>query len=99
MACSDLRDFIKSLEKNGELKRISAEVDPELEITEITDRISKTGGPALFFEKPKGSAIPVLINSLGSERRMNLALGVRSIDEVIARICDLLDFKSPEGLL
>jgi 4-hydroxy-3-polyprenylbenzoate decarboxylase len=99
MACSDLRDFIKSLEKNGELKRISAEVDPELEITEITDRISKTGGPALLFEKPKGCAIPVLINSLGSERRMNLALGVRSIDEVVARIGDLLDFKSPEGLL
>jgi len=54
MAYDDLRDWIKTLEKHGELKRISEEVSPELEITEITDRVSKSGGPALLFENIKG---------------------------------------------
>ena len=78
MAYRDLREFIARLEKAGELRRISAEVDPVLEITEITDRVSKAGGPALLFEKPKGSRIPLLINSVGSARRMNLALEVET---------------------
>lgn len=99
MAFQDLREFVSALEKRGELRRISVEVDPELEISEITDRISKKGGPALLFERVKASAMPVLINALGSESRMNLALGVNSIEEVAARISDLLDFRSPEGLL
>jgi len=98
VAYSDLRDFIKKLEKEGELKRVSAEVDPVLEITEITDRVTKAGGPALLFEKPKGSRHPLLINMLGSERRMNLALDVDEIDEVAARIRSYLDFQSPQGL-
>ncbi|MGC1933460.1 MAG: menaquinone biosynthesis decarboxylase, partial [Candidatus Acidiferrales bacterium] len=72
MAYRDLRDFLSRLEKEGELKRISVEVDPILEITEITDRVTKAGGPALLFEHPKGSRVPVVINLLGSERRMNL---------------------------
>ncbi len=98
MAYRDLRDFIAKLEKKGELKRISVEVDPVLEITEITDRVTRAGGPALLFERPKGSRIPLLINMLGSERRMNLALEVERIEEVAERIRSFLDFQSPQGL-
>ena len=86
MAYRDLREFIAKLEKEGELRRIAAEVDPVLEITEITDRVTRSGGPALLFERPKGSPVPLLINMLGSERRMNLALEVSHVDEVGARI-------------
>ena len=99
MAYQDLRDFIRKLEKEGELHRITAEVDPVLEITEITDRVTKSGGPALLFERPKGSRHPLLINLLGTARRMNLALEVDSLDEVAARIRSYLDFQSPQGLL
>ena len=70
MAHKDLRDFIHKLEKNDELRRISLEVDPILEITEISDRAVKAGGPALLFERPKGSRIPVVTNLVGTERRM-----------------------------
>ena len=99
MAFQDLRDFIRKLEKAGELHRISAEVDPVLEITEITDRVTKSGGPALLFEKTKGSRHSLLINMLGSARRVNLALEVDALDEVAARIRSYLDFHSPQGLL
>ena len=70
MAYQDLREFIRALEKNHELKRITVEVDPILEITEFADRAVKQGGPALLFEKPKGYTIPVLINSFASMRLM-----------------------------
>jgi len=73
MAYSDLRDFIEALEKKKELKRISFEVDPFLEITEFADRAVKQGGPALLFEKPKGYSTPVLINAFASMRKMELA--------------------------
>src|SRR5579864_333636 len=105
---NDLREWIAALDEAGELKRISAEVDPVLEITEITDRVSKgaarkygrPGGPALLFENVKGAAgVPVLINQFGSERRMQLALGVEKLDEVAERIRELLNMKSPEGFL
>ena len=99
MAYRDLRQFIERLEKEGELKRISIEVDPELEITEITDRVTKAGGPALLFERPRGSRIPLLINLLGSERRINLALEVDHIDEVAERVRSFVDFQSPQGIL
>jgi len=66
VAFEDLRDFVKALEKAGELVRVAAEVDPDLEITEIADRMVKAGGPAILFQKVKGSAHPVLINALGS---------------------------------
>src|SRR6204780_5476166 len=99
MAYRDLREFIAKLEKEGELRRITAEVDPVLEITEITDRVTRAGGPALLFERPKGSRVPLLINMLGSERRMNLALDVSHVDEVGARIRGFLDMQSPQGLL
>ena len=80
MAFSDLRDFIKLLEKEGELKRISTEVDPYLEVTEISDRVLRTGGPALLFENPKGSSIPLLVNLFGNSRRIALAMGQEDID-------------------
>jgi 4-hydroxy-3-polyprenylbenzoate decarboxylase len=98
VAYRDLRDFLHTLDKKGELKRISAEVDPVLEIAEITDRTVKAGGPALLFEKPKGSRIPVVTNLVGTERRMNLALEVESLDEVAERIHSFLDMQSPQGI-
>ncbi len=109
MAYSDLRDWITALDRAGELKRIPAEVDPILEITEITDRVSKSGGrnsaspaggPALLFEKIKGyPGARVLINQFGSEKRMKLALEVDSLNDIAGRIQELLNLKSPEGFL
>lgn len=99
MAYADLREFIRALDKAGELRRIRAEVDPELEITEITDRVSKLGGSALLFENVRGHSIPVLINALGTRKRMLMALGVRDYAEVTDRILELTDVKSPQGLL
>ena len=99
MAYDDLREFVAALEKAGELKRITAEVNCELEITEITDRISKAGGPALLFEHVKGYSVPVLINALGSESRMLLGLEAKSYGEIADRIEAFLDFKTPEGLI
>ena len=114
LAYDDLRDWIKALEKLGELKRIREEVSPELEITEITDRVSKIGssgkssasrkyapgGPALLFENVKGHpGHKVFINQFGSERRMALALGVEKLDEIADRIHGLMNVKAPEGLI
>jgi len=99
MPYDDLRDFIRALEKAGELKRIPFEVDPYLEITEFADRSVKSGGPALLFEKPKGSDVPVLINAFASMRRMEIALEVSSVEEVAAQISELLAMQKPEGLL
>ncbi len=108
MAYNDLREWIAALDRAGELKRIRSEVDPVLEITEIAARVSKgaakkysrPGGPALLFENVKGAnGIPVLINQFGSERRMQMALGVERLDEIAERIRQLLNMKSPEGFL
>jgi 4-hydroxy-3-polyprenylbenzoate decarboxylase len=99
MPYDDLREFIRALEKHGELKRISFEVDPHLEITEFADRSVKLGGPALLFEKPKGSDVPVLINAFASMRRMEIALEVSSVEEIAGRISELLAMQKPEGLL
>ncbi|MGH9483231.1 MAG: UbiD family decarboxylase domain-containing protein, partial [Terriglobales bacterium] len=100
MAYTDLREFIAALERAGELKRIVAEVSPLLEIAEVTDRVSKRGGPALLFENPAGyRGRPVLINQFGSRRRMAMALEVERADEVAARIRALLEMKPPAGLL
>lgn len=99
MAFDDLREFINALEKRGELKRISAEVDAELEITEITDRVSKQVGPALLFENVRGYSIPVLINALGSRERMKIALGINDYSDITERISELTDVKSPQGLI
>jgi 4-hydroxy-3-polyprenylbenzoate decarboxylase len=99
MAYQDLRDFIRTLEKEGELRRISLEVDPVLEMTEFADRAVKSGGPALLFEKPKGSSIPVLMNAFASMRRMEMAFEVSSIDEITARISGMLEMQAPQGLI
>src|SRR5579884_1796176 len=99
MAYADLREFIKALEQNKELKRIPFEVDPRLEITEFADRAVKQGGPALLFEKPKGSNVPVLINAFASERKMEIALEVSSVDDVAHRISEFLEMRMPQGLL
>src|SRR5437870_9026883 len=94
MALQDLREFISVLEKRNQLKRIRAEVDAELDIAEITDRVSKQGGPALLFENVRGHSIPVLINALGSRERMMLALGVTDYGEITERITELYDVKT-----
>jgi 4-hydroxy-3-polyprenylbenzoate decarboxylase len=99
MAYTDLREFISALEKRGELKRIPFEVDPVLEITEFADRSVKRGGPALLFEKPKGSSIPVLINAFASMRKMEIALEVSSVEEIAGRISEYLEMRMPEGLI
>lgn len=99
MAYKDLREFIRALEARGLLKRIRERVSPLLEITEITDRVSKSGGPALLFENVEGTPVPVLINAFGSTERMCLALGVPRLSDVAARIEELLEFKSPAGLV
>ncbi len=79
MSFKDLRDFIDLLEKEGELKRIQTEVDPYLEVTEISDRTLRSNGPALLFENPKGSKIPLLANLFGNTRRIALAMGQEDI--------------------
>ena len=100
MAFEDLRDWTAALERAGELKKIRTPVNPILEIAEITDRVSKTGGPALLFQNVEGHpGSQVLINQFGSARRMNLALEVDSFDEVADRIRHFMDVKSPQGFL
>ena len=99
MAYNDLREFIAALEKNGELQRIPFEVDPYLEITAFADRSVKTNGPALLFEKPKGYKMPVLVNSMASIKRMQLALQVENVDQIAARITEYLQMKMPEGIM
>src|SRR6266568_4417721 len=96
---ADLRAWIALLQSEGELVRVSAEVDPHLEVTEIVDRTVKAGGPALLFEHPKGSSHPLLINQFGTERRMCMALGVDRLDDVAAKLEDVLEMQPPQGLV
>ena len=101
MSFRNLREFIRTLEQRDELIRISAVVDPELEITEITDRISK--GPlaqnkALLFENVKGSNMPVLINAFGSATRMSLALNVDELNGLNVNLAKVIDMRLPRGL-
>ncbi|PPD50245.1 MAG: 4-hydroxy-3-polyprenylbenzoate decarboxylase [Methylobacter sp.] len=96
MIYRDLRDFIAQLEKLGELKRITVEVDPYLEMTEICDRVLKQGGPALLFENPKGSHTPVLANLFGTPRRVAMGMGAEEVSE-LRGIGELLAYlKEPE---
>jgi 4-hydroxy-3-polyprenylbenzoate decarboxylase len=115
VAYNDLREWIAALEKAGELKRIKEPVSPRLEITEITDRVSKAGsgsrtvkgakgyapgGPALLFENIIGHpGHRVFINQFGSERRMAMSLGVENLEQIAGRIHGLMNLKAPEGLL
>jgi len=92
-----LADFVQVLERKGELKRITHPVRAELEITEIADRVMKSGGPALLFENVAGKQIPVLINAFGSAKRMALALGVADIEEIAREIQKLIQTKPPKS--
>jgi 4-hydroxy-3-polyprenylbenzoate decarboxylase len=95
----DLRAWIELLRAEGELAEVTAEVDPHLEITEIADRTMKAGGPALLFRNVRGSSMPVLINQFGTERRMCLALGVGSLEEVRERVAGVFELlQPPKGL-
>ena len=96
MKYTDLRDFIANLEQRGELKRISVEVDPVLEMTEICDRVLRAGGPAILFENPKGSEVPVLANLFGTPDRVAMGMGEASV-EALRDVGKLLAFlKEPE---
>ena len=102
MAFSDLRAFVDDLERRGRLHRVTAPVSRDLEISEITDRVSKgarTHNKALLFERVDGFDMPVLINAFGSEERMAAALGVERLDELGERIAKLLDPRMPGGWL
>lgn len=90
MAYASLEEFVLRLERMGELRRIRYPADPHLEITEITDRVVKAGGPALLFESPRGYDVPLLINAFGSRARMSAALGVESLDQAAARLEELI---------
>jgi 4-hydroxy-3-polyprenylbenzoate decarboxylase len=96
MQYKDLRDFIAALEEQGQLKRIRAEIDPVLEMTEISDRTLRSGGPALLFENPKGSAIPVLANLFGTPERVAMGMGQDKVED-LREVGKLLAFlKEPE---
>ncbi len=97
MPFEDLRDFLRALEKEGELKRVALSVDPYLEIAAFADRSVKTGGPALLFENPKGSSVPLVINIFASLRRMQIALGVDDIEDIARRIAGFIELQKPEG--
>lgn len=101
MAFDSLKDFIKQLEKEDELIRIKAEVCPKLEIAEINDRIIKNNGKALLFENVKGSEFPVLINAMGSKRRIEIVFGVDDVEDTAKEIHQLFDMLSSpkEGII
>ena len=103
MRYQDLREFLTQLERLGELKRVSAEVDPHLEMTEICDRVLRAGGPAVLFEHPKGSAIPVLANLFGTPRRVALGMGEEgdwktALREIGRLLAFLKEPEPPKGL-
>jgi len=97
----DLRDFIRMLEERGELKRIKQEIDPNLEMTEISDRTLKAGGPALLFENPKGSSYPVLANLFGTPERVAMGMGEESVEalrDVGKLLSQLKEPEPPKGM-
>jgi 4-hydroxy-3-polyprenylbenzoate decarboxylase len=101
MKYHDLRDFMAQLERQGQLKRIAVEVDPKLEMTEICDRVLRAGGPALLFEKPKGSTMPVLANLFGTAKRVAMGMGeedVAALREVGRLLAYLKEPEPPRGL-
>ncbi len=99
MTYDSLGDFVAALDRAGQLQRVEAEVDPHLEISEITNRVVKRGGPALLFTNIRGSQFPVLTNQFGSRRRMALALGAGTLDEAGDRIRKLLDMSMPQSAM
>ncbi|MCI4346469.1 MAG: menaquinone biosynthesis decarboxylase [Thermoplasmata archaeon] len=99
MAFDSLGSFLEELERRGDLLRVRAPVSRDLEITEITQRSVRADGPALRFEGVSGVSMPVVTNLLGSPRRIALALGVESVDEVATRVGGLLRLRPPAGIL
>ena len=101
MPLNDLRQFIDLLDKRRQLLKVSTPISPELEITEVTDRVCK-GPPgqnkALLFEKPAGFDVPVLMNAFGSAERMAWALGVDRLEELSDNLARLIDMRMPKGL-
>ncbi|MGI8761668.1 MAG: menaquinone biosynthesis decarboxylase, partial [Jatrophihabitantaceae bacterium] len=98
MAFSDLQDLLRALERDGDLARVSAPVDPHLEVNGIVQRVVRAGGPALLFENPTRGRMPLAMNVFGTPRRMARALGVDDLDEIGARIGDLLKPELPRGV-
>ncbi len=101
MRYRDLRDFIAQLEQRGQLRRVAAEVDPALEMTEICDRVLRAGGPAILFERPKGHDIPVLANLFGTPERVALGMGedsVTALREVGRLLAMLKEPDPPRGM-
>jgi 4-hydroxy-3-polyprenylbenzoate decarboxylase len=98
MAFSDLQDFVAALEKDGDLARVHVPVDPHLEVTGIVQRVLREGGPALLFANPSRGRMPLLMNAFGTQRRMARALGVNDLDEIGARIAELIRPELPRGL-
>src|SRR3954451_15850447 len=94
----DLQSFLSALEAAGELRRVIVPVDPTLEISEVVTRTVRAGGPALVFERPTRGEMPVAINLFATEKRMAMALGVESLDEVGDRIGSLIPPQVPGGL-
>jgi 4-hydroxy-3-polyprenylbenzoate decarboxylase len=99
MAYKDLQDFLKTLDKKKELKRIKTPLNPVLEIAEVTDRVSKSCGPALLFESPTQGEFPVLTNAFGSFGRMHLALEAESLDAMADEVTQFIEIEKPKGLI
>ena len=99
MRFDNLGEFISHLERNGELRRIRAPVSPRLEMTEIADRVVKQGGPALLFENPTGFKMPVLMNAMGTRRRMEMVLGTETISDITENYLSLLDQNAAPSFL
>jgi 4-hydroxy-3-polyprenylbenzoate decarboxylase len=98
MAFDSLGQFVVALRRSGELAEVRTRVSPFLEISEITDRVVKAGGPALLFSDVAGSPYPVLTNQFGTEKRMALAFGAKSLDEVAQRVRNTVRFNFPTTL-
>lgn len=99
MAFPDLQSFIELLEQRGELLRVAAPVSPDLEITEIADRMVKKGGPAVLFENVVGSEYPVVIGLMGTRERTALSLGVQDLDDLATKVRALIDLKGSGGMM
>src|SRR5437016_1624278 len=97
MPFADLQEFVRYLEHHGQLRRIRVEVDPELEVTEITQRVLREQGPALLFERPKGSSVPLLMNLFGTMDRVRAALG-REPAEIGRELIDTFQRVNPPSL-
>jgi 4-hydroxy-3-polyprenylbenzoate decarboxylase len=97
VAYADLREFLRALERDKELRRVKVPVNPDLEVSEIVQRVVRTRGPALLFERPSRGEMPIAINLFGTERRMATALGVDRLDQIGERIGELLKPEIPVG--